>query len=184
MLARNERSERDFALRQVARSATLNEFHHFLLSDAAPSGKPLTVGELLERAEKSLFDKIRGMILIAFELMLSLGRQYLEQDDSASPRRLLSTAYKLSRGVDDRAIRATASCTLASSLARDEQLARAGELLQQGPRELPAGPQFALERIACLQNGFEVAEEEQDIWKGNRVCAGRAKGTPGIVLRL
>src|SRR5262249_9127895 len=38
MQNRAARSQRDFALRQMESSEVLNEFHEFLLSDAAPSG--------------------------------------------------------------------------------------------------------------------------------------------------
>ena len=39
---KNARTQRDFALRQMKQAEALDEFHQFLLSDAAPSGKPFT----------------------------------------------------------------------------------------------------------------------------------------------
>ena len=52
--ARRAREQRDFALHQLSRAEAINEFNEFLLSDAAPSGKPFTVNELLGRAENIL----------------------------------------------------------------------------------------------------------------------------------
>src|SRR5579872_3072328 len=45
------RTERDFALRQLSRAEAINDLNNFLLTDAAPSGKPFTVNDLLGRAE-------------------------------------------------------------------------------------------------------------------------------------
>ena len=48
---RRVRAGRDFAMRQLVRVQEHDEFLDFLLSDAAPSGKPFTVNDLLGRAE-------------------------------------------------------------------------------------------------------------------------------------
>ena len=50
LLAWTARAQRDFAFRQLEHSEAVNDLNSFLLSDAAPSGKPFTVNELLERA--------------------------------------------------------------------------------------------------------------------------------------
>ena len=49
--ARAATEQRDFALRELSRAEAINDLNSFLLSDAAPSGKPFTAGELLGRAE-------------------------------------------------------------------------------------------------------------------------------------
>jgi serine/threonine-protein kinase len=161
--ARAARTQRDFALRQVERAEALNEFHEFLLSDAAPSGKPFTVNELLGRAQHIVERQHSVSDPNRVRLMISIGRQYTEQDEGSSARLVLEDAYRLSRRLTDPSIRAEASCTLAASLARDEELSRAEGLFQEGLRELPSGPQFSLERIDCLHVGSEVAQENGDI---------------------
>src|SRR5262249_23298279 len=45
--AREARAQRDFAIHQLSRVESINELDNFLLADAAPSGKPFTVNELL-----------------------------------------------------------------------------------------------------------------------------------------
>ncbi len=157
------RSQRDFAFQQILRSEIVNDFDSFLLSDAAPSGKKLSVNELLRRAENLLAHQGQGDLVNRVELMISIGNQYALQDEARSARRLLEEAYRLSRALPDPSIRARASCVLAASLARDEELPRAEMLFQSGLRGLPAEPQFALDRIGCLQSGIEVAEERGDI---------------------
>jgi serine/threonine protein kinase/lipopolysaccharide biosynthesis regulator YciM len=164
--ARTARIQRDFALHQVERTEALNEFHQFLLSDAAPSGKPLTVNELLGRAEQIVARQHSVNDPNRIELMVSIGNQYVEQDTPGNARRILEEAYKLSRGISDPYIRAEAACTLAAAVARDEEIVRAETLFQEGLGQLPETPQFALARIGCLHNGNEVAQESNEVWKG------------------
>ena len=174
---RNARAQRDFAFRQVSRGQALNDFHEFLLSEAAPSGKPFTVNELLGRAEQIAEHNPTVRDPNRVVLMISIGHQYLEQDEADKGRKVLEEAYKLSRELPDPSIRAMASCNLAASLARDEELARAETLFQQGLRELPERPQFALERISCLHNGTEVA-----LVKGETAEAlARAQAAQGVL---
>ncbi len=163
MQARTARHERDFAFRQVERSAALNGFHEFLLSDAAPSGKPLTVHSLLDRAERIITRRHSANDPNRVELMVSIGRQYLQQDIADQAGRLLEEAYRLSRTQSDVSVRAAAACALASSLARDEKFPRAESLYKEGLGELPDAPQFALERVACLQSGTEIALERNQV---------------------
>lgn len=164
--AQKVRAQRDFALRQVESSEILNEFHQFLLSEAAPSGKPLTVNGLLERAEHIIERQHASNDANRVRLMVSIGRQYLEQDEQGSARRVLEQAYKLSRGVPEVSVRVGASCTLAAALARDLEVDRAETLYQEGLRELPQETQFALERINCLQSGLEIVQESGDFREG------------------
>ncbi len=158
-LAQNRaaRAQRDFALQQMESSEILNEFHEFLLSDAAPSGKPFTVNDLLDRASRIIDRQHAANDPNRLRLMLSIGHQYLEQDEAARARPVLEEVYKLSRQSPDISIRARASCLLGVSVALADELPRGEMLFHQGLSEIPAGPQYALERISCLRSGAEIA---------------------------
>ena len=164
--ARNVRLQRDFAVRQLARAQNTIEFNEFLLSDAAPSGKPFTVNELLERAEDTLARQSSGDEVSRVELLAAIGDQYSTQDEPAKARRVLEQAYMLSRKLRDSSARAEASCSLAGALARDEELMRAEALIQEGLRELPPASQYDFDRIFCLRRGSEVAQERGDSQEG------------------
>jgi serine/threonine-protein kinase len=164
--ARNVRLQRDFALRQLARAQNTIEFNEFLLSDAAPSGKPFTVNELLQRAEDTLARQSSGDETSRVELLAAIGDQYSTQDEPAKARRVLEQAYTLSRKMQDSSARAEASCSLAGALARDGELTRAEALIQEGLRELPASAQYDFDRIFCLRRGSEVAQERGDSQEG------------------
>jgi eukaryotic-like serine/threonine-protein kinase len=161
--ARTARLQRDLALRQIWRAEVVNEFDSFLLSDAAPAGKPLSVRELLRRAESIVARQHGGDAANEVELMVSIGHQYLLQDEAQSARRLLEQAYERSRKLSDVSARARAACGLAPALARNEELGRAESLFQEGLHTLPEAPQFVLERMECLQSGSEVAEQRGNI---------------------
>jgi serine/threonine-protein kinase len=155
---RRVRAERDFAFRQLIRVEQHDDFLDFLLSDAAPSGKPFTVNDLLERAQRIVEKQKTSSEKI--ELLDWIGFDYSSQDQHALARPMLESAYQLSRQFADPAIRASASCALGMELARDEDLRRGDALIQEGLSELPDEPQYAINRVTCLRIGSHVSQEK------------------------
>jgi serine/threonine protein kinase/Tfp pilus assembly protein PilF len=155
---RAARMQRDFAFRQLARAESVNDLDNFLLADAAPSGKPFTFNELLERAEHIVERQHSSSPANRVELLTSIGRKYAGQDEDGKARRLLEQAYQISRGLADSSARAQAACSLGSALARSD-LPRAEALIQEGLIELPNQPQFTLARVSCMLDGSSVARE-------------------------
>ena len=158
--ARRANAERDFAWRQVARAEAINDLNSFVLSDAAPGGKPFTVNELLGQAEQIVARQNGTGNSTRVDLLVSIGRQYWSQDQDAKARRSLEEAYRLSLALTEASPRATAACALASSLARAGEHPRAKSLLAEAIGALPKGPQFALDRMFCLLRSSEVAREQ------------------------
>ena len=159
--SRKAREQRDFALRQLARVESINDLDNFLLADAAPSGKPFTFNELLARAEHIVERQHNANLANRAELLTSIGRKYVGQDEDAKARRLLEQAYQISRGLKDPSARAQAACALGSAFAHSD-LPRGEALVQEGLRELPSEPQFTLDRVSCLLSGSSVARERGD----------------------
>jgi serine/threonine-protein kinase len=155
--ARTARAQRDFAYRQLSRAEAVNELNNFLLSDAAPSGKPFTVDDLLGRAEH-IVERQHTADANRVELLVSIGRQYGTNDEDTKARRILEEAYRLSRGLSDHSTRSKASCALADVLAVVGELPRAETLVREGLSELPNEPQYTLDRVFCLLRGAEVAD--------------------------
>jgi eukaryotic-like serine/threonine-protein kinase len=164
--ARTARAQRDFAFRQLLRSQEHDAFLEFLLSDAAPSGKPFTANELLARGERIMERQHSADPSRRADLMIWIGADYLAQDQSASARRVLEQAYALTRSLSDPSIRAAASCRLADALSVDVDLPRAESLFQEGLRELTDDPRFALDRVNCLRTGSVVAKQRGDTQEG------------------
>ena len=149
--------ERDFALRALSRAQTVNELNHFLLKDAAPWGKPFTVGDLLARATRLLDHQRAESDADRVEMLTAIGREYGTLDQSARARELLERAYAQSRTLADPSTRANAACNLAPALSEAGERVRAEQLIKEGLDELPDEPQFALDRITCLWLGTEVS---------------------------
>jgi serine/threonine protein kinase/Tfp pilus assembly protein PilF len=159
--ARRAHTQRDFALRQLSRAESINDLDNFLLADAAPSGKPFTVDELLQRAQHIVERQHNSNVANHAELLTSIGRKYLGQDEDGRARPLIEKAYQVSRNLKDPSPRAQASCALASAYAHSD-LRRAEALVQEGLRELPGDPQFTLDRVSCLLSASSVAREGGD----------------------
>jgi tetratricopeptide (TPR) repeat protein len=175
--ASTARMQRDFALRQLSRAEALNDLNSFVLSDAAPSGKPFTVNELLGRAERIVQRQHGERDSSRVDLLISIGRQYYAQDEDSRSLRVLEEAYRLSRELSEPSTRAQAACALGSSLGRRGEFDRAEALIQEGLHQRPSRPESALDRIFCLQRGSEVARERGT----SRVAIARAQQAQELV---
>lgn len=155
------RRQRDFSRTQLARADALNELTSYVLTEAAPAGKPFTVNELLGRAAH-LLERQRTNDANRAALLTSIGRQYATQDEDGAALKYLGEAYQLSRSVSDPSVRARAACTLANSLAKAGDSPHPEALLAEGLRELPAEPEFSMDRSFCLLRGSEIAMDHGD----------------------
>jgi tetratricopeptide (TPR) repeat protein len=157
--AREADAQRDFALRQLTRAEAINDLNTFLLSDAAPTGKSFTVGELLARAEKVVEKQTADTLDNRVELLISIGHQYEIQDEHGKARELLRKAYDLSRKLTDPSIRARAAAALSVSIALAGECERGEALVREALRECGDAPQFVLHRVFALLRGSRVARE-------------------------
>jgi serine/threonine protein kinase len=158
--------ERDRTLRELARSRAVSDLDSFLLSDAAASGRPFTVGDLLARAEAM----IRARKDLAgdqrIDLLISVGRQYERLDERTRARPLLEEAYALSRRSPDPGIRAEAACAMGDSVGKAGDAARAEGLIAEGLAQLPDDPRHELSRVFCLLRASELARDADDAERG------------------
>jgi len=99
--ARLAGAQRDFALRQLSRAEAINDLNAFVLSDAAPLGKPFTARDLLARAEHIVAKQRGETAENQVELLIAVGRQYLSLDEDAKGRKLLERAHEVAAGLED-----------------------------------------------------------------------------------
>jgi len=175
--AHTARAQRDFAFQQLKRSQEHDEFLDFLLYDAAPSGKLISVTDLLARAEQVVEKQQSTNPARRADLLMWIGTDYSSQDQTAKGRRLAEEAYQLTRSLSDPSIRARASCALAYCLSEDDDLVRAEALTQEGLRGLPSDPRYAMDRATCLRMGSEVSRQAGR----NREGVTRAQAAQQIV---
>jgi len=177
---RKATEQRDFALRELSRAEAVNDFNAFLLSDAAPSGKPFTAGELLSRAEAIVERQHAESDANRAEMFVAIGRQYQFMERDAEARRLLGRAYDIARALPDRATRARAACAFASALGIAGAREHAETLWREGMAELPDEPQFTSVRISCRLSGSQIARDADDPAEG----VARAREAEALLPRL
>jgi serine/threonine-protein kinase len=158
MQAATARRQRDFAFRQVARAEQVNALNHFLLADAAPSNTPVTVNELLARAEQIVErENYAGNVSAHSEALIAIGVQYSDSDENGKALAVLQKAYDMSRGLNEPSVRARAACELAIPMLWSAERERAESLVEEGLRTLPTDREFVLDRVVCLVRATEVA---------------------------
>jgi serine/threonine-protein kinase len=155
--ARVATEQRDFALLELNRAASMNDFNAFLLADAAPSGKPFTAGELLARAE-AIVERQQNDADRA-DMMITIGEQYRSLDRTSDALRVLTRSYEISKTLPDRIIRSRAACRLALATMRAGEGERSEALFREGMAALLDEPQYRQEKIGCLLAGSIVASE-------------------------
>jgi serine/threonine-protein kinase len=160
------REQRDFALRQALRADAVSDLDNFLLKDAAPGGKAFTVDDLLGRAERIVTREHIGNSEKA-GLLISIADHYKGEDEFAKARSLFQQAYDLSRAIPDVSVRAQATCGLGAVLSQTGEPDRGEALVAGGLRELPARPEYALDRVYCLMRGREIADHNGDTQLAN-----------------
>ena len=155
--AHTARTQRDLALRQLARAERTADLNELLLSDVAPLGKPLAADQLLRREERVIEHEHNPDATNHVELLLSLGNQYSGQGDNQSALRVLNRAYRLSRDLGDPTIRSKAACVLASAMVPGGEFERAEQYFQEGIRILGDAKKHPSEYSSCLLSGSEIA---------------------------
>jgi serine/threonine protein kinase/tetratricopeptide (TPR) repeat protein len=189
--ARAAKQERDFALRQLSRAEAINDLNSFLLSDAAPAGKPFTVGDLLARAEHLIDQQTGGPDDNRVELLIAIGQQYEQQEQHVKARELLGKAYNLSRGRPEPEVRAKAAAAYGDTIAGTGEYAHGEKLIQEALAELGDLPRYALARIFCLLRGSHVAREHGEAELGiqraliaQRLLRESGQGSPLLELTV
>jgi serine/threonine-protein kinase len=155
------RHQRDFARTQLARAEALNELNYYVLTDAAPAGKPFTVMDLLGRAAH-LLERQHGDSATRVALLASLGQQFDFLDEDQRALEVSLRAYQLSRTLSDPSARSRAACELSYVLSRGGSSSRGEALFTEGLQALPDDADFALDRYFCLERGAEIANHAGD----------------------
>ena len=161
--ARESETQRDFALRQLARAEAVNDLNAFLLREAAPGSAPISVGALLARAEEIIGRQQDDPEETRVAMLVEVARLYELRSEQARSRELLERAWHLARRSSDPATRAMAGCALASALGRSGDGERADELFRRVTSELPEAPQYALSWIDCELRRSELGDIQSNV---------------------
>ena len=164
--SRTARMQRDFAFQQLKRSQQHDEFMNFLLYNAAPAGKTFSVNDLLARAEQLVEKQHSANPTLRADLLTWIGADYSSTDQFDKGRVLAEKAYALATTLPDPALRGRADCVLAYCVSGAGDLTRAEALVQEGLRNLPNDPRYALDRVACLSTGSSISRQSGKVQEG------------------
>jgi serine/threonine protein kinase len=114
--AREASRQRDLALTKVDRAENIIDFNSFLLGDA-PIGVPVSLSELLRRAEVLGEKRARHDPALVVDVLVNVGEVYASREEPDNARRVLARAYELSQSVTDPVSRAKAACAWGQVLA-------------------------------------------------------------------
>ncbi|HEX6738252.1 MAG TPA: serine/threonine-protein kinase [Vicinamibacteria bacterium] len=159
------REQRDFALGQLARAEAINDLNQLVVADIAPSERRFA-SDLLARARRIVESREGEAADIRVEMLLGVGFLYQSRTEDGLAREVMTQAYDLAQRLPDPSLRAKAACSLASAVLFAGEVDRAERLIQEGQQALPAGPQYAFQRLGCLVDGSRVARERGDVRQG------------------
>lgn len=157
--ARAAARERDLAMAQLKRAEEINAFNGFLLAGAVPGRGPVTVHDILARAEKLVGQRFATDEATAVELLTSIGNIYGTREEEADARRILKRAYEASQRVDDPAVRAGAACNWARLVSADGDSVAGLRLVDAALARLTAEARFGNVAVACLAIKSNIASD-------------------------
>jgi tetratricopeptide (TPR) repeat protein len=186
--ARASRAERDRAVASMRRAEAANDLSAFLLSQARPSGKPISNAELLARGESIVNTRYAHEPELRVHLLLTLADRYQENQQFSDLHRIAQQAYDASRGFSaDSGLRAYATCYFGFSSLEQKDPKAAMPLIEQAVNVLVSspdaleyeGPCRVIESIAWRRAG----DFDRAIRAGERAVSieERRGGTPNAI---
>ena len=160
--AREAATQRDLALAQLLRADGINEFTSFFLGEAIPGGKPVTMHELLARAEELLAKQAPSDEALAVELRVLIGDIYNVLEEPENSQRILKVAFDTSQRLVDPAVRAKAACAWAETKAISGDFAGAQQLIDGALRQLSDEVRFSGIVTRCLVDRGTIASISGD----------------------
>ncbi len=153
-------AERDRAFELSARSAAITEFMMTLLTEAAASSKPVTMGTLLERGEKLVRADTAAPQEQRALVLTTIATQYNSIGDDSRTIPLLEDALALLENTSDRGLRSQLRCDYAMQIAGQGRLEEGLRTIEQ---ELAAlGSDDPENESYCLLYRAFIAQGEND----------------------
>lgn len=179
--ARAAARERDLALTQLARAEGMNDFTAFLLGNL-PAGKRVNTPELLALAEQHIDERFAADEPLGIELLVTIGDIYDALGETDDAQRATKRAYEASLRIADPAVRASAACGRALTVANAGEYQEARRLIGEALESIPDEARFAGIAAACLTHKGHVASMEGDgrtAVESAQKALDRLSGVPG-----
>jgi eukaryotic-like serine/threonine-protein kinase len=179
--ARAAARERDLALAQLARAEGMNDFTAFLLG-SVPTGKRVTTHELLALGETLIDKGFAADEPLGVELLVTIGDIYDSLGETDDAQRTTRRAYEASLAIADPAVRASAACGRALTVANAGEYQEARRLVDEALAGISSDARFTGIAAACLTRRGQVASMQGDgrtAVESARTALERLSGAPG-----
>jgi tetratricopeptide (TPR) repeat protein len=157
--ARAAAAQRDRALALSSRNEAVADFLDVLITEAAGSGQPATIGDMLARSEALVSAEFRGNREHRAAVLDMVGSYYRTIGDEKRALRLLQDAFDTVKGSPDADLRRKVTCDLALTLANLGEISDARSMLVSVIDDPQSTAQQAAE---CLSYRSTVAGLEND----------------------
>jgi serine/threonine protein kinase len=146
--ARAAAAQRDRALALSSRNEAIADFLDVLITEAAGTDRPMTIGDMLARSEALVSAEFRGNKEHRAAVLEMVGSYYRTIGDESRALRLLQDAFDTISGSPDADLRRKVTCDLALTLAILGRLGEARGMLDQ----VIADPQSTAQQAAECQS--------------------------------
>jgi eukaryotic-like serine/threonine-protein kinase len=183
--ARAAARQRDFALSQLGRAESINAFTAFVLGQV-PSGRPVSMREILARAERLVDKRFAKDETLSVDLMNTIGLIYASRGENDNAARILKRAYDASQHLSDPAVRATAACHWAHMISSEGEF-EAGRRLIDTTIATMSDARFDNVVASCLVTKAYLAVDEgtpEVVVDASRGALARLEKNPGALLEI
>jgi eukaryotic-like serine/threonine-protein kinase len=157
--ARAADAQRDRALALSARNEAVAEFLSVLITEAASSGEPVTVSDMLARSEGLVRKGYQNYPVDRAAVLDTLARYYVTSGQEGRAAALLDEALETIKGSNDADLRRRIICDHAGAVASQGQVEFAQRRLKEVIDDPYVSPQQAAE---CLDNLSFIAQYAND----------------------
>jgi tetratricopeptide (TPR) repeat protein len=161
--ARELARERDEARFQAARAEASNEFMSLMLEEVGPSGRAMTMVELLDAGVDLLDRRYGGDPRFVGRMLEQMSRRYEDMQNTARQHEVLARAESIARSLRDDELLARVNCALVRSLIDGNALEQAAIRLEEAKLAATriARPPIDLQ-VNCLRAEAEILRIKGD----------------------
>jgi serine/threonine-protein kinase len=156
-------AERDEARFQAARAEASSEFMSLMLEEVGPSGRPMTMVELLDAGLDLLDRQYRSDPRFVGRMLLQMSRRYEDMQNSGRQQEVLARAELIARSLQDDELLARINCAMIASLLEANAVEQASSRFAEAQRAAAhvARPPIELQ-VDCLRAEADILRNGPD----------------------
>ncbi len=178
--ARAAAAERDRAVAFASRNEAVTEFLGRVITEAAESPKPVTVGELLTRSEQLALGDASGSPENRAAILEMISDRYVNVDDVEHGSQLIASALALLQRSPDKALRSRLTCKHAVAAAESAPASDSIKIIAREITQLDSDPDTASQCLLGLSRIHATEHHAEDALRSARRGLERVHETPQV----